>query len=724
MHRKFLPTALAVGMVLLLPVWAAPLPAPPSHTVTTRAERAGRDYQKALRALHEGRAAEAVRSFESALRRDDQCAMAACGLSRALQRLGKTSDAREAAQRAETLAAEADDREQQLIRAWARHERAQSADDAERRKVGDEIRRDLDRLIAVYPNDPEIWILRGELSETALRGGPFFRAAFQLQPAHPLSATWKPDIPPSPEVKPVGTRPVGPLAPAAKLFDGLGQLTHPITTSNAEAQKFYEQGLRCFHSYVNPGGVRNSAMQSFQQAALLDPECAMAYWGLSFGPTNAMRPLDAANRAVELVLRKGTDKERRFCMARLLEVQAQQVRDDAGRKRGEAGRPGADRDRLNQEATALDAEARTKREAFLDALDAAILAYPDDVELWTWRGKVFSSYGQGPMAGPGMPYQLAAFRLQPVHPSPNHELVHSYEGIERPALGWPYSVNYRLSAPNMPHANHMQAHLSMRLGRWGDSLDATRTSRKMGLAGFPELDPSHHIDTMVKALAHEGRFAEADAEPRAYRDGLPWARLLQMRADHAALAEWAERRRARNTPDGFYMSAIVALDRNAPEEALPAIRNVEQQFRANAANLYRYNEVQGRYLVQTGRVDDGLKLLREAAAKAVKDTGLHAWGGGSYVLEVWGEAALRAARWDEAEEAYHEALAHEHGSVLGALGMQVVWERRGSPELAQHYERRARDIWKQADAGALERQLERLRKLASGSSGLATTRGN
>ena len=125
--------------------------------------------------------------------------------------------------------------------------------------------------------------------------------------------------------------------------------------------------------------------------------------------------------------------------------------------------------------------------------------------------------------------------------------------------------------------------------------------------------------------------------------------------------------------------------------------------------------MKGRYLVQSGSVEEGLKLLREAAAIAVKDSGLHSWGGGSYQLEVWGEAALRAHRWDEAEEAFHEALAHEHGSILGALGMQVVWEQRGQPERARHYADRAAAIWKDADAGALNRQLERLRKLAADS---------
>jgi tetratricopeptide (TPR) repeat protein len=186
-----------------------------------------------------------------------------------------------------------------------------------------------------------------------------------------------------------------------------------------------------------------------------------------------------------------------------------------------------------------------------------------------------------------------------------------------------------------------------------------------------------------------------------------------LKADADELDRWAQGRG--NSPEGQYVGAIAKLDKNDLAGAEPLIAKVEEQWKKNPSNNYRYNEVKGRYLVQSGQADEGLKLLKEIAQKAVKDTDLHSWGGGSYVLEVWGEAALRARRWDEAEEAFHEALAHEHGSILGALGMQVVWEQRGRPEMAAHYAARAADIWKSADPGYRERQLERLRKLVTGS---------
>lgn len=697
MFRWLTPAALASALFPLAAL-AAQLPDP--HQITCSSTRVARDYQSGLARYHQGRSSEAVEDFQSACRRDPACAMAQWGLSRALQKSGRNADALAAQAKAESLAPGADDREQRLIAAWGKLLKAPSSSE-ERKRALDGVKSDLDTAVSLYSDDPEVWLTRGEVEPNPLRGVPFYLAALRLQPSHPVGKSWAPAVPPLPEMTPQPTQPIAAPKEIPRLFDGLGMVSHAIT-ADPQARAYYEQGLRCWHAYVTHAGAKNSAARCFQYAAVLDPECAMAYWGLSFcGEVDGFKAIDAANRAVELAARKGTDKERRFAAARLLEMQSYVQRNEASAAR---------RAKKEDEAKRLDQSAAETRERFLDALDGAILAYPDDVELWIWRGKV---HGTSLSA---IPYQLAAHQLRPEHPSPNHELVHAFEGVDRAGLGWPYTEGFRRSAPNMPHAHHMQAHLAMRLGRWQEALDCTRMSRRKSLEGFPELDPTHHIDILVRALAHEGRFKEAEAEPRAYRNGLPWARLLQLKGSVDELDAWAEARRTTTAADGYYIGAIAKLDRGDAAAALPLIEHVEAQFKkgpTHSNNIYRYNEVKGRYLVMTGGVDEGLKLLREAGAKAVKDTELHAWGGGSYMLEVWGSAALAARRLDEAEEAYHEALAHEHGSVIGALGMQVVSEQRGRSDLAEHYAGRARTIWKGADEGALDRQLSRLRKLAA-----------
>src|SRR5881628_2665457 len=60
------------------------------------------------------------------------------------------------------------------------------------------------------------------------------------------------------------------------MVSGLGDLHHPVSTSNAEAQKFFDQGLRFIYAFNH-----DEAARSFQRAAELDPKLAMAYWGVA-----------------------------------------------------------------------------------------------------------------------------------------------------------------------------------------------------------------------------------------------------------------------------------------------------------------------------------------------------------------------------------------------------------------------------------------------------------
>src|SRR5947208_3493312 len=71
--------------------------------------------------------------------------------------------------------------------------------------------------------------------------------------------------------------------PAAKepLYAGLGSYSRKITTDSPEAQRYFDQGLAFLHGFNH-----RAAIHAFQEAAKLDPECAMAHWGvaLACGP--------------------------------------------------------------------------------------------------------------------------------------------------------------------------------------------------------------------------------------------------------------------------------------------------------------------------------------------------------------------------------------------------------------------------------------------------------
>src|SRR5256886_9161500 len=80
-----------------------------------------------------------------------------------------------------------------------------------------------------------------------------------------------------------------PAAPP-RLMPGLGDVHHPVSTKNREAQQFFDQGLKLVYGFNH-----DEARRSFQRAAELDPKLAMAWWGvaLTLGP-NYNLPVDLA----------------------------------------------------------------------------------------------------------------------------------------------------------------------------------------------------------------------------------------------------------------------------------------------------------------------------------------------------------------------------------------------------------------------------------------------
>ena len=68
---------------------------------------------------------------------------------------------------------------------------------------------------------------------------------------------------------------------AAVLLPGTGDVRFPVTTKNELAQKFFTQGVGQLHGFWY-----FEAERSFRQAAALDAECALAYWGMAMANVN------------------------------------------------------------------------------------------------------------------------------------------------------------------------------------------------------------------------------------------------------------------------------------------------------------------------------------------------------------------------------------------------------------------------------------------------------
>src|SRR5262245_57006903 len=95
----------------------------------------------------------------------------------------------------------------------------------------------------------------------------------------------------------------------ARLIEGYGQVHMPITTKSEESQRFFDQGLALLHSFWS-----YEADRSFERAAQLDPECAMAQWGIAMAAVNEKRRDEAVKRAKELAV-KASERERLYIAA-------------------------------------------------------------------------------------------------------------------------------------------------------------------------------------------------------------------------------------------------------------------------------------------------------------------------------------------------------------------------------------------------------------------------
>jgi tetratricopeptide (TPR) repeat protein len=474
--------------------------------------------------------------------------------------------------------------------------------------------------------------------------------------------------------------------PPAKIRPNQCLLTYRVSTRSPECQAHFDQGLGYFYSYV-----WMEAARSFETAATYDPDCAMAWWGLSraqeeWRGTNHMEALKKA----QATLPKASDRERLLITARL------QMKNLEGK-------------------FANDAE---RKVAATKTIDELLALYEDDQEGWFARAKLA---GDGRPANTGsanrfgeVPFYKALLRINPQHPGAHHELIHIYELSQRPALGWVHAEGYLESSPGIPHAWHMQAHLATRLGRWDKTVDRSSKAIELERQYHQEMNVKprddhqfdHQLEMLEKGLIHAGRFREArqikaEAFGYGYRHWETWFRLHMAERDWAEAEKVVANYRTSNKATAAYYAALIALARNEPDKAKPELEVLRQggpsTARASRSNDLRLWEVEGLLQCQTGAADEGLKLLAKCVDRTKADYSYHAWGGGGYFMEVWGQAALAAGKLDVAEEGFLEALAHDAGSARAALGMQALCERQGRTEEATRYATLARRLWQRAE---------------------------
>ncbi len=289
----------------------------------------------------------------------------------------------------------------------------------------------------------------------------------------------------------------------ATLLAGLGQHHHPVSTRNPEAQKFFDQGLILLYAFNH-----DEAARSFARAAELDPNLAMAHWGVALvkGP-NYNLPADdeqwkTAHEALQKAFHlaeKASEPERDYIQA----LAKRYSRD-----------PKADRQQL---AVAYKDAMGALARKYPDDLDAATLYAESAMNLRPW--KLWTPDGK-PAEGTDeiLAVLESVLRRHPDHPGANHYYIHAIEASPYPDRGLPCAQRLQTLVPAAGHLVHMPAHIYMRVGDYAAAARANEQAitadeayiKSRAVQGvYPMMYYSHNIHFLAVAHCFQGRFADA-----------------------------------------------------------------------------------------------------------------------------------------------------------------------------------------------------------------------
>ena len=309
------------------------------------------------------------------------------------------------------------------------------------------------------------------------------------------------------------------------LYSGLGPVHHQVTTVSTLAQNYFDQGLAFTYGFNH-----FEAQRSFQQAASMDRQMAMAYWGIALvlGPNyNLPQDQKSGKRAFEAIkraqsLEQGGAPEERD----LIDALAQRY-----------GRDGKGSPALDQAyATAM----REVAHRYPDDLDVQTLFAEALMDLHPWQ--LWSKDGKpGPDTLEIVTTLEAVLKKNPRHVGANHYYIHAVEASSDPSRAMPSADRLGALTPASGHLVHMPAHIYIRTGRFHDSARVNAQAIKTDEAFFakskeggvyPFMYYTHNIHFLCVSEMIEGR----------RRDALRDARLLETKVPLNEVREmpWAE----------------------------------------------------------------------------------------------------------------------------------------------------------------------------------------
>lgn len=513
--------------------------------------------------------------------------------------------------------------------------------------------------------------------------------------------------------------------PVLPLLKTLGSHSRKVTTTSPEAQRYFDQGLRFVYGFNHGAAIR-----SFQEAARLDPQCAMAHWGIALasGPHinfPAVPPPAATLAWQELGLAQAAAKDASPVEQALIAALA---------KRYAHPQP-EDRGPLDQ--------------AYADAMRGVWKKFPQDADVGALFAEAMMDlrpWDQWTPAGapqPGTEEILATLdavlRFDLQHPFANHLYIHAVEASHHPERALAAADRLLTLQPGLAHNVHMPSHIYIRVGRWQDAIDANLKAVAADQAyrqiagpakGFLPVYVAHnehmlayaammtgqsdlalrHIHAMVAGLPEEfmsefasvaeawlamplevlvrfGRWDDVLAEP-AHPPSEKFTHAFQFAARGIAFAAKGDTAAARRE-QALYLEAA----KSVPADQLAAGNNTCLAVLAIVTPM-----LDGEILVREGQLEAGLARLRSAVQA---EDQLRYDEPPNWLIPMrhsLGAALMAHRRYAEAEQVYRADLARVPGNGWSLFGLgEALMQQQNKAGEAAVVRAQFKKTWDKAD---------------------------
>lgn len=506
----------------------------------------------------------------------------------------------------------------------------------------------------------------------------------------------------------------------ATLVAGLGSHHHPVSTANTEAQKFFDQGLTFVYAFNH-----DEAIRSFKRAAELDPQLAMAYWGIAYAlgpninldvdPAREKAAYEAAQKAVSLSTR-APENERAY-----IEAVAKRYSPD----------PKAD---LKALAVAYKTAMGELMRRYPDDLDAATLYAESAMDLRPWQ--LWTSDGKPAEGTEEIVAVLeSVLRRDPDHIGAIHYYIHAVEASPHPERALVYVAKLPAQVPSAGHLVHMPAHIYMRTGDYeaaamsnkdAAAADQAYIKSRGGQGVYPLMYYNHNVHFLAIAYSMTGQFAESIKAARQLEGNVsPYLKEMPMLEGFATVPmlvlvrfhRWDEIMKLSQPDAGLVgLNAVYHFARGMAQVASGNVEKAESerqlllaamkaipagaQFGLNKASdvlSIAENVLDARLAVARHDNKSAIELLRKAVATedALAYDEPPAWF--LPVREMLGGVLLRSGDSAEAERVFRADLDKNQRNGRSLFGLRESLKAEGKTNAAQQVSQEFERAWKNAD---------------------------